>query len=92
MKLFLILFGGYMAFAGALMCARPLVAKKITDYWLKLDDETKRFWVVFPVSVGFLLFWAAPVSRAERFIQFLCVRINLVYRYIDAVGCTKTNS
>ena len=69
MTLVLRVFGWYLVVVGALLCARPPLGKRLADWWLK--DKLSRPWALLPLGLGLLLLWAAPASRAPRFIQVL---------------------
>ena len=69
MEVVLWIIGGYMVVMGALLCAKPLVGKRLADVWMK--DKIHRGWALVTVGVGVLLLWAAPAGRATLFIQVL---------------------
>ena len=69
MRLFLGVLGWYLLIVGGLLCAKPVLGKRLADVWMK--DKIHRGWALVTVTVGLLFLWAAPSSRAILFIQIL---------------------
>lgn len=69
MRMLLIVFGVYMAAAGALLIARPSIVSRSADWWVKRLEV--RAWALLVLALGALILWAAPASRAPIFIRVL---------------------